>query len=525
MISERKVLLEGGALMMLRGLVLLTLATYLVLHATPCAASTQNVDGFISILEERGFTVQEGRISMINVLELCSKGYLNYCFGNNAGFPYAVYILPSAPGQDPSPRQEPPKGYDPNSADNYPANLDTVPAGMTFKLRPDEAIILIGNTPPQARYFSFRSYLGFVENRPWKDYTGTPIFGDDKIGWYHRVYCSLGDPLNHLNMWTSNTPKGTTGNAFNSATILITTADKGINQMMRNALIAAGYSPDIINDDNIPPALVNMGLEKGKDTFLMIMRAALWDDPGKGREYFDDIGNYMRVLRITPNTPIPTEEPWLVPALKIRETGISEYQTVPNAAADLEYLRQQIIRRYGSTELKPVHLDTNIWLPEGYTGIFRDIDLLAEDRDTTYLRTSYFQLAGDNDFVIVYGINHEQTKKAIYSNFSFYGVELLNGIAGTSSAEYANSAADFFPPGYENAKYYYVYKIARRAISGEPCVIVPYSTGNPSGKAFGVDNNKDVFIAFRAYIDTKTQVGPSLFELIWDRAILFTKAH
>jgi hypothetical protein len=198
---------------------------------------------------------------------------------------------------------------------------------------------------------------------------------------------------------------------------------------------------------------------------------------------------------------------------------------VPNAAADLEYLRQQIIRRYGSTELKPVHLDTNIWLPEGYTGIFRDIDLLAEDRDTTYLRTSYFQLAGDNDFVIVYGINHEQTKKAIYSNFSFYGVELLNGIAGTSSAEYANSAADFFPPGYENAKYYYVYKIARRAISGEPCVIVPYSTGNPSGKAFGVDNNKDVFIAFRAYIDTKTQVGPSLFELIWDRAILFTKAH
>ncbi|MDD4337961.1 MAG: hypothetical protein PHH46_11355 [Firmicutes bacterium] len=125
----------------------------------------------------------------------------------------------------------------------------------------------------------------------------------------------------------------------------------------------------------------------------------------------------------------------------------------------------------------------------------------------------------------MYGVNHEQTRKAIYSNFSFYGAELLNGVAGANSAEYENSAADYFPCGYENSKYYYVYKIARRAIAGEPCVVVPYSTGNPHGKAFGVDNNKDAFIAFRAYIDVTTQVGPSLFEIIWDRAILFTKAR
>jgi len=510
---------------MSRGLTWIVLAICLVLHTTHCAASTENVSEFISVLEEKGFTVQEGRVGKLNVLELCSAGYVNYCFGNNAGFPYAVYILPPCPGQDPSPLQAPPIGYDPDSADNYPANLGTIPAGMTYKLRPDEAIVLIGTTPPQARYFSFRSYLGFVQNKAGKDYTGTPTFGDDEIGWYHRIYCSLGDPLNHLNMWTSNTPGGAPGNAFNSETVLITTADKGINRMMRDALTAAGYSPDIINDDNIPPALVDMGLEKGKDTFLMVVRAALWDEPETGRDYIDNPGGCLRVFRITPNTPMDTEEPWSVPALKVRETGVSEYQIVPNATADLEHLRQEIIRRHGSPELKQVHLDTNIWLPEGYIGIFRDVDLLAEDRDTTYLRTEFFQLAGDDDFVIVYGINHEETGKAIYSNFSFYGVDLLNGIAGTSSLEYANSAADYFPPGYENAKYYYVYKIARRAQDGEPCVVVPYSTGNPSGKAFGVDNNKDAFIAFRAYIDVNTQVGPSLFELIWDRAILFTKSR
>ena len=511
--------------MMPRGLTWLALAICLVLHVTPCAASTENVSEFISILEERGFTVQEGRLGKLNVLELCSAGYVNYCFGNNAGFPYAIYMLPPSPGQDPSPRQAPPVGYDPDAADNYPANLDTVPAGMTYKLRPDEAVVLIGSTPPPARYFSFRSYLGFVENKLRKDYTGTPTFGDDEIGWYHRIYCSLGDPLNHLNMWTGNTPGGAAGNAFGSATVLITTADIGMNRMMRDALTAAGYSPDIINDDNIPPSLVHMGLEKGKDTFLIIMRAALWDQPDVGGSYLDNIGDHLWVFRITPNTPIAADEPWPVPALRVRETGVSEYQTIPNAAADLEHLRQEIVRRHGSAQLRSVHLDTGIWLPEGYTGIFRDVDLLAEDRDTTYLRTNFFQLATDDDFVIVYGVNHEQTGKAIYSNFSFYGVELLNGVVGTSSAEYENSAADYFPPGYENSKYYYVYKIARRATGGEPCVIVPYSTGNPSGKAFGVDNNKDAYIAFRAYIDVNTQVGPSLFEIIWDRAILFTKAR
>ncbi len=117
--------------------------------------------------------------------------------------------------------QAPPIGYDLNSADNYPANLGTIPAGMIYKLRPDEAIVLTGTTPPEARYFSFRSYLGFVENKSGKNYTGTPTFGDDEIGWYHRIYCSLGDPLNHLNMWTSNTHGSAPGNAFNSETVFI----------------------------------------------------------------------------------------------------------------------------------------------------------------------------------------------------------------------------------------------------------------------------------------------------------------
>lgn len=56
-------------------------------------------------------------------------------------------------------------------------------------------------------------------------------------------------------------------------------------------------------------------------------------------------------------------------------------------------------------------------------------------------------------------------------------------------------------------------------------IIIPYSTGNPNGKGYGVDNNKEAFIIFRIYVDKESLVGPALFDVIWDRAILFTKKN
>lgn len=61
------------------------------------------------------------------------------------------------------------------------------------------------------------------------------------------------------------------GKPFNSSTIIISTADRYINKQIRNALGIAGYSQDIMNDDNIPIELVNMGLEAEKDTFIFMI--------------------------------------------------------------------------------------------------------------------------------------------------------------------------------------------------------------------------------------------------------------
>ncbi len=481
------------------------------------------VRDFISVLKRRGFIVQKGELKYIDILKLCSEGKVDSCMANNATAPYALCLLPPAPNQDPAQGQDPPKGYDPDNPNNYPPNIDFIVPGGTYKLRPDESIVIIGKTPPQAVYFSFRSYLGFIQNKPEKDYSGYSVIGNDETGIYHRIFASLGESINNFNIWTDQTPRGAAGNPFNSSTAIITTADQGINEQVRDALAAVGYSPYIMNNDNIPMGLVNMGLEKGKDTFLYLMRVAIWAEKHVGDAYINDLDAFMQVFRITPKIPLATLNPWPVPDLKFRETGNTEFQILPDARGDLDHLRNEIINKYGTEEFEHVELNTNLWEPNSYEGILQDVDVLGEGRDATYLKTDNFQLRSDDDFVIIYGVNHEQTGKAIYNNNCFYGAKYLNGIAVANvSVEFQNSAAEYFPEGHENARYYYVCKMAREV--AEDCLItIPYSTGNPSGKAYGVDNNEDAFIGFRAYVDKEAKVGPALFDFIWDRAILFTK--
>ncbi|EKQ57714.1 MULTISPECIES: hypothetical protein [unclassified Clostridium] len=482
-----------------------------------------SIKHFTRILEERGFIVQEGKLSYLDILKLASEGKVDTAFGNNAGAPYASYLLPPAPNQEPSPGQRPPKGYKSENPNNYPPNINYVAPGVNYKLRPDEAIVLIGKTPPPAVYFSFRSYLGFVQNKPEKDYCDTITAGNRHTGYYHFIGASMGDQISNSFIWTDNTLYGTPGNPFNSSTIIITTADKGIDNQMRDALVKSGFNPGIMNDDNIPINLVNMGLERGKDTFMFVMRAAVWENSDIGWDYIYNLDKYFTVLRITPKNTCTATKPWPIPALKKQEICVTEFQVVPTARDTLDYLRSKIISQYGNPEYDIIDLDLNLAILDAYEGILQDVNVWIDDRDAVYLKTENFQLESDDDFVIIYGINHTQTKFATYFNASFYGEELWNGVAGaviTNDLQY--SANEYFPKSYKNEKYYYVIKMARKHKEGNE-VIIPYSTGNPQGSAYGVDNNEEAFIITRTYVNQETKVASAHFDVIWDHAILFRK--
>jgi len=317
-------------------------------------------------------------------------------------------------------------------------------------------------------------------------------------------------------------PDGTLGYPYDSSTIIITTADQYINHQVRKALIDAGFSSDIMNNDNIPNGLVNLGLEKGKDTFAILMRASIWENEDIGQEYLDNLHKYWHVLRITPKKTIKTNHPWPVPTLKIRETCKTEFNLLPNARNDLNYLRYKILEKYYSKEYEAIDLNTNLWVMESFEGILMDVNVLGESRDALYLKTNSFELTSDDDFVITYGVNHTKTGKAVYYNSSIYGAEKLNGVSVIYSPDCEGSANEFFPKDCGVSDNYYVYKMTRKGC-GDCVAVIPYSTGNPKGSCYGVDNYQEVFVGFRSYVNQKTLVGPAPYDVIWDQAILFKK--
>ncbi|MBF0550444.1 MAG: hypothetical protein HQK60_07905, partial [Deltaproteobacteria bacterium] len=145
---------------------------------------------------------------------------------------------------------------------------------------------------------------------------------------------------------------------------------------------------------------------------------------------------------------------------------------------------------------------------------------LGESRDTVYLRNEgNFNLA-DDEFLIVYGVNHEATGKATYSNFSVYDACKACGVAGENSRTLAGSAIDYFA-GTSNIPLHvdklYAWKVARDCKDDVHCTTVP--TG-PCPSA--IEKNGQMFIGFRAYVEPATKIGPAYTEIIFDRVIRFS---
>ena len=134
--------------------------------------------------------------------------------------------------------------------------------------------------------------------------------------------------------------------------------------------------------------------------------------------------------------------------------------------------------------------------------------------------TNDFTLNSDEDFVVVYGVNHVAAGKATYANTVLYARPRLNGIVSLYDSMYGDSAAEYLPDA--DSSKYYVLKMARTALDSHTAVI-PYSTDNPNGRFYGADNGTQLLIAYRAYVEPETGVGPSYYEIVYDRAIVFDK--
>lgn len=484
-----------------RYLLLVLIVTVLAGHGLAQDGEAGDVEAFRQALEQDGFTVQEGELGFFDFIQLYESGALPSAYGNNPATRYLIYFVPPAPGY----------AVDERIAEIARALGMSGNASSFWNLGPDEAVVFVGRTPPECRYFSYDHYL---MSRTY----------DNEARW---LFANIADPLNHLVINTG----GASGESFNQTTMIVSTADRGIDERIRAAARSAGYADGMMNTQVFPSSMLNLGLENDSDTFAIYIRPALFTDRQAGSEYINNTP--ATVFRVTPNNATELD-PYEYPVLRVRGTGETEFDLTD----DLDELRDAILERYSN--LSATELPTAPGVLVGSEAIQRGVDGVGPTNDAVYLwtanqtadsptppffdTTQYYDylrnppitIGNDtNEFIIVYGVNHVATGKATYANFALYGADVWNGVGSITDTDFTGTAEEYLPDN-PNAQYLYVYKIARNC-EGEPnCFAVPSGAGG-----YGIEPDQPIFIAWRLYLEEATQTGPSYSEIVYDRAIKF----
>lgn len=443
-----------------------------------CGQNPGSVDKFKDNLARDGFLVRDGRAQKFDPVQNYCAGLLPNALYGNKGAPYVAALVPDSPrGEAPTPL--PPE----------------------FRLAPDEAVVMIGLTPPSEQYFSYQIYLSHRLYPP----KTQPDF----------LLNSLGDSVNLRTIQTIGP------DPFKRPLVLVFTPDKDIEARVRDALRGADYPTSITNTVVIPSSMLKLGLGATSDTFLIAHRNALFTDPNAGDLY---IANpTLRVFRVTPKNTA-TSNPFPTPPLRVRGTGRTEMDLAPALAR----LHQAILSFYGG--LTATEYYTQPIANEGYDYTQRGAITLGDTRDALYLGSGYLPdygltedklKLGNDDFLIAYGLNHVALGKGTYTNINVYGSETAKlALGSVFSPDLKGSAYPYLGPGDPAADLMYAYKISRNCGENEPFCLPLKAPDQCS--VFTLDSNTLLGIAFRIYLEPSTKIGPAYPEILYDRIIRFS---
>lgn len=106
---------------------------------------TGDVKAFQNALEKDGFTVQKGAIGYLDIIKVYDLGVIPSAYAGNPSTKYLTYFVP------PAPSHKVPELFAKIARTlGVSSNLSSF-----WNLGPDEAIVFIGRTPPECRYFSY----------------------------------------------------------------------------------------------------------------------------------------------------------------------------------------------------------------------------------------------------------------------------------------------------------------------------------------------------------------------------------
>ena len=440
--------------------------------ACATAIAEPSLEDLSSALRASGLTVRQGSAAFFQTSDCAS---LPNCFGNNPASPYAFAYVPAGPGQPM-----------PIPCDGGPANGDDPSACFRFRLRPDEAVVWFGVTPPPCDYFSFSAYL----------YSRSDARGRKSI-----LFSSLGDALNHTALHTS----GPNGDPFGRGFVVIATPNRALDRQVRTVLAARGVSPSVMNTLVIPSRLpLRMGLGADADDFVLFYRVAGFANASSGAQYL--AGSPGLVLRLTPSRA-GGGDPFPTPRRRVRGTGVSEERLLPGLTGAMRQLERSVRARHTTMEVKRLVTIPATFL-RGDFCIEKGFNCLGDVSDTTYTIGALGAKLEDrpDEFILVLGVNHALLGKASYVSLAPYNLKRLLGVDAVNDGELVGSARAYIPASpYRDVLY--AYKISRNCNGDPDCLEV--------GEDFpGVPLGDPISVVERAYLEPATGIGPSYEEVI-----------
>ena len=487
----------------MNGKILVSVIMSTVLLLVPCVfaqGARQDRDAltaFQTRLNQKGFYVTSGAAEVWNPLEEWCRYERDDAKCVNSG-PYLMLMVPE-------------------SATAEAQNL------MNFKIRHDEAIVLIGRTPPPAKYFGFHTFIAtrFYPDKE-KDKERTDIMAQ------------LGDAVNNATIKTTGpTP-------FDSPVALIFTPGRGTDAAIRTALQDAGYPEAIINTNVLPSSMLNLGHGETADEFQIVLRTAQFEDPHAGDRYAMDAPDNLHVLRVTPHTPA-IANPFPMPRLRVRGTGESEMRLMNK----LGELRAGIIAANSGLYATDFLSSSDASSYEDYDFLQREIWAAGSSRDGFFLSAGWMMplaysndviTLGDDEFLMVYGVNHVATLKANYMNVTVYATgREVNGnpdpdvkanafLGGVFADTLSDTAKGYLSDGDPDAKLMYAYKVSRscgkdKARGKDEANCLQLSA---PCERLTLDSSTILGLYFRVYLEPATKAGAAMSEILYDRVIKFS---
>jgi hypothetical protein len=311
--------------------------------------------------------------------------------------------------------------------------------------------------------------------------------------------------------------------------VLITTADQTIAEQVTSIITQivnqAGIDKNIVNVEPLPTESdnpVRLGLSEQADDLMTLARFTYPNNPVLAQEYQQNPPVF--VFRTAPRIPFKGNMPRPLAPLNAPDRGTGTNEEYLREAQDI--LVTSLIHSYKKTG-RDVSTAQSIPLSflTGETCIRLNISCMGDTQDAVYSATRETFSLDENDLIIIIGINHTQTRKASYTNVSFYNSAKMFGIRSFSDRNMEGSIASLLTTANFSRNdrrkleaagdQLYIYTIARDCTGRNYCIEVP--TGN-----MGVNYDETLRMVTRAYIEPGTIAGPAYDELLYPRYLIIT---